>query len=177
MRGRESDIPVTLDLQDERASAFGHSIVFMRQAYPNAALMTYDDEVHRGAEQLLLCKLVFGAGDPVKILDYESCDEKTTADNVRGGLVSRAICGDNNVTVGIYPLILPEDKQTRGGAAVVIKSEKPGIFVRFGCGNVAFMHFSPNENMRGDKIDCEHGSASLENDAVKITREERRIAT
>lgn len=177
MRGRESDIPVTLDLQDERASAFGHSIVFMRQAYPNAALMTYDDEVHRGAEQLLLCKLVFGADDPVKILDYESCDEKTTADNVRGGLVSRAICGDNNVNVGIYPLILPEDKRTRGGAAVVIKSDNPGIFVRFGCGNVAFMHFSPNEYMRGEKIDCEHGSASLENDAVKITREERRIVT
>ena len=177
MRGRESELPITLDLQDERACAFGHSIVFMRQAYPNAALMTYDDEVHRGAEQLLLCKLVFGAGDPVKILDYESCDEKTTADNVRGGLLSRAVCGNGNVTVGIYPLILPEKKQTRGGAAVVIKSEKPGIFVRFGCGNIAFMHFSPNEYMRGEKIDCEHGSASLENDAVKITREERRIVT
>ena len=58
--------------------------------------------------------LVFGEGDPVKILDYESCDEKTTADNIRCGLMSRAVCGDNNVTVGIYPLILPEKKQTRG---------------------------------------------------------------
>ncbi len=177
MRGREEELPVTLDLQDERASAYGHSIVFMRQAYPNAALMTYDDEVHRGAEQLLLCKLVFGAGTPPVILDYGSCDEKTTADNIRGGLMSRAVCGDNSVTVEIYPLILPEKKQTRGGAAVVIKSEKPGIFVRFGCGNIAFMHFSPNEHMRGERIDCEHGAASLEDGAVKITREERRLVT
>ncbi len=177
MRGRESDIPVTLDLQDERASAFGRSIVFMRQAYPNAALMTYDDEVHRGAEQLLLCKLVFGAGTPVKILDYETCGEETTADNIRGGLMSRAVCEDNNVITEICPLILPEKKRTRGGAVVHIRSEKPGVFVRFGCGNVAFMHFSPNENMRGEAIDCEHGAAVLEDGAVKITRQKRRIVT
>ena len=33
MRGPESELNVGLDLQDERASANGYSMVFMRQAY------------------------------------------------------------------------------------------------------------------------------------------------
>lgn len=41
MRGPKSELNVGLDLQDERASANGYSMVFMRQAYPNMALMTY----------------------------------------------------------------------------------------------------------------------------------------
>ncbi|MBO7406700.1 MAG: hypothetical protein J6V14_03635 [Clostridia bacterium] len=177
MRGPESGIPETLDLQDERACAYGRSIVFLRGAYPNAALMTYDDEVHRGAEQLNLCKLVFGTGSPPELLTYESCDESTACDNIRGGLLSRARCGGAEVTVAIYPLILPHEKKTRGGAVVHIRSSRPGIFVRFGCGNIAFMHFSPNVNMRGTQIDCEHGAAEIAGGAVRITREERGIIT
>ena len=60
MRGPESELNVGLDLQDERASANGYSMVFMRQAYPNMALMTYDDEHHQGDHHVLLCKMVVG---------------------------------------------------------------------------------------------------------------------
>ena len=55
MRGPESELNIGLDLQDERASANGYSMVFMRQAYPNMALMTYDGEDHQGAHHVLLC--------------------------------------------------------------------------------------------------------------------------
>lgn len=88
MRGPKSELNVGLDLQDERASANGYSMVFMRQAYPNMALMTYDDEHHQGDHHVLLCKMVVGIGEDKKILSYESCDESTTADNVPGGLIS-----------------------------------------------------------------------------------------
>lgn len=108
MRGPESELNVGLDLQDERASANGYSMVFMRQAYPNMALMTYDDEHHQGDHHVLLCKMVVGIGEDKKILSYESCDESTTADNVPGGLISRAVMDGHNVTCELYPIRLPE---------------------------------------------------------------------
>lgn len=173
MRGPESELNVGLDLQDERASANGYSMVFMRQAYPNMALMTYDDEHHQGDHHVLLCKMVVGIGEDKKILSYESCDESTTADNVPGGLISRAVMDGHNVTCELYPIRLPEEDRLRGGAVLHIISEIPGIFLRFGSGGLAFMHFSPNEHMRGQHIDCENGSATLAEDgsAVIIRRE------
>ena len=54
MRGKESDLPYGLDLLDERATAFHDCICFMRQAYPNFGITTYDRTVHRGAEQIVL---------------------------------------------------------------------------------------------------------------------------
>lgn len=173
MRGPESELNVGLDLQDERASANGYSIVFMRQAYPNMALMTYDDEHHQGDHHVLLCKMVVGIGEDKKILSYESCDESTTADNVPGGLISRAVMDGHNVTCELYPIRLPEEDRLRGGAVLHIISEIPGIFLRFGSGGLAFMHFSPNEHIRGQHIDCENGSATLAEDgsAVIIRRE------
>ena len=149
MRGPESELNVGLDLQDERASANGYSMVFMRQAYPNMALMTYDDEHHQGDHHVLLCKMVVGIGEDKKILSYESCDESTTADNVPGGLISRAVMDGHNVTCELYPIRLPEEDRLRGGAVLHIISEIPGIFLRFGSGGLAFMHFSPNEHIRG----------------------------
>lgn len=173
MRRPESEIPVTLDLQDERASANGYAMVFMRQAYPNMALMTYDDEHHQGAHHVLLCKMVVGIGEDKKILTYESCDESTTADNIPGGLLSRAVMDGHAVTCELYPLLLSEEDRLRGGAVLHIVSKTPGIFLRFGGGGLAFMHFSPNEHMRGQRIDCQNGSATLSEDgsAVIIRRE------
>lgn len=173
MRQAEQNIPVTLDLQDERASAYGYSMVFMRQAYPNMALMTYDDEHHQGAHHVLLCKMVVGVGEDRKILSYESCDESTTADNIPGGLFSRTVMDGHHITCDLCPLLLPEEDRLRGGAVLHITSEIPGIFLRFGSGGLAFMHFSPNEHMRGANIDCQGGSATLSEDgsAVIIRRE------
>ena len=87
MRGPKSELNVGLDLQDERASANGYSMVFMRQAYPNMALMTYDNRAGRGAEHVVLTKLVVGIGMGMsrQILTYETCTDSTTADNVPGG--------------------------------------------------------------------------------------------
>ena len=62
MRGKESDLPYGLDLLDERATAFHDCICFMRQAYPNFGITTYDRTVHRGAEQIVLAKFVTGIG-------------------------------------------------------------------------------------------------------------------
>ena len=175
---REEQIPVTLDLQDERTSAFGRSVVFQRQAYPNMALMTYDNRVGRGGEHLLLTKLVVGIGQDRRILSYEFCDETTTCDNVPGGLESRTVTVEGTrVTATIYPLLLDEEEDYRGGAIVHIQSEIPGIFLRFGCGNIAFMHHSPNPMMKGEVIDCEEGSAELEGDLVTILRQDRDFIT
>ena len=112
-------------------------------------------------------------GEDRKLLTYESCDESTTADNVPGGLFSRAVMDGHNVTCELYPIRLPEEDRLRGGAVLHIISEPPGIFLRFGSGGLAFMHFSPNEHMRGQHIDCENGSATLAEDgsAVIIRRE------
>ncbi len=175
---REEQIPVTLDLQDERTSAFGRSVVFQRQAYPNMALMTYDNRTGRGSEHLLLTKLVVGIGSDRRILSYEFCDETTTCDNVPGGLESHAVTVEGTrVTTSIYPLLLQEEEGYRGGAMVCIQSEKPGIFLRFGCGNIAFMHHSPNVAMKGAEIDCEEGSAKLEGDLVTILHNDRDFIT
>ena len=73
----EDQIPVTLDLQDERATAFGRTVAFMRQAYPNMALMTYDNRAGRGAEHLVLTKLVvgIGQGEASQLLTYATCTD------------------------------------------------------------------------------------------------------
>lgn len=177
----EDQIPVTLDLQDERATAFGRTVAFMRQAYPNMALMTYDNRAGRGAEHLVLTKLVvgIGQGEARQLLTYETCTDPSTADNVPGGLQSRTVTADGHqVTCEIYPAILPEEDGYFGAAAVHIVSDAPGIFVRFGCGNIAFMHDSPNAAMKGDAIDCEEGSAELSPDgAVTVRRKERDFVT
>lgn len=49
----------------------------------------------------------------------------------------------------MYPVILPEEDGYFGAAAVHIVSDTPGVFVRFGRGNIAFMHYSPNVAMKG----------------------------
>ena len=83
----EDRIDVTLDLQDERATVCGRTVAFMRQTYPNLALMTYDNRAGRGAEHVVLTKLVVGIGMGMsrQILTYETCTDSTTADNVPGG--------------------------------------------------------------------------------------------
>ena len=176
----EDKIPVTLDLQDERASAFGRAVVFMRQAYPNMALMTYDNGTGRGAEHLVLAKLVGGIGQGTarQMLTYETCADETTADNVPGGLRSLTVTEDGHkVTCEIYPAVHPDEDGYFGAAAVHIVSDAPGVFVRFGCGNIAFMHTSPNAAMKGDSIDCEDGSTQLYDEAVTVRRKERDFIT
>ncbi|MCQ2428872.1 MAG: hypothetical protein MJ192_00940 [Clostridia bacterium] len=168
----ENEIPVTLDLQDERATAFGRACCFMRQAYPNMALMTYDNRVGRGAEHLVLCKLVvgIGTGDAREWLTYEACTDETTADNIPGGLHSRTVTeSGHTVFADIFPAALPEQDRYRGAAVVHLHSDAPGLCVRFGCGNIAFMHHSPNAVMKGPDIDCEEGAAVLSGNGQTVT--------
>ena len=82
MRGPESELNIGLDLQDERASANGYTMVFMRQAYPNMALMTYDDEHHQGAHHVLLCKMVAGI-----VTDILGLEDDPTFDGTRKGIL------------------------------------------------------------------------------------------
>lgn len=178
----ETEIPVTLDLQDERATAFGRACCFMRQAYPNMALMTYDNRVGRGAEHLLLCKLVvgIGQGNSREWLTYEACTDETTADNIPGGLRSRTVTeSGHKLTVDIIPAALPERDGYFGAAVVHIASDAPGLSIRFGCGNIAFMHHSPNAVMVGEEINCEEGAAVLSEDGktVTLTRKDRDFIT
>ena len=177
----ENEIQVTLDLQDERATAMGRACCFMRQAYPNMALMTYDNRVGRGAEHLVLCKLVVGIGNERsrEWLTYEACTDETTADNIPGGLHSRAVTeSGHTVFADIFPAALPERDAYRGAAIVHIRSDAPGLSVRFGCGGIAFMHHSPNAVMKGPDIDCEEGAAVLSDDGtVTITHNDRDFFT
>lgn len=178
MRQSEDLLEVSLNHQDERATAFGRSVAFMRQAYPNMAAMTYDNRTARGAEHLVLVKFVLGIGEEKKILSYQYCTEETTANNVPGGLESKAVTLDGHtVQTGIYPVILPEEDLYRGAFVIHVKSDMPGVFLRFGCGNVAFMHHSPNAAVMGEAIDCEEGSAAIAEDAVVIRHGERDFVT
>ena len=58
MKIRENDITPSLNDLDERATAYQKCMIFMRQAYPNSAVMTYDNKHHRGADHVLLAKFV-----------------------------------------------------------------------------------------------------------------------
>ncbi len=155
----------TLKYQDERASAWGQSMVFMRQAYPNMALMTYDNIVHRGSEHVVLAKLVVGVGNESPTwLTWEACTAETTADNVPGGLVSRTVLADGgSLTAELYPLMAGRAPDAwEGGAVLRISCEREtGLWLKFGGGKIAFMHYSPNISMAGDQIDCEESSAEL----------------
>lgn len=176
MTKRTTEPHPTLDLLDERACAFHQSLVFMRQAYPNMAVMTYDNLVHRGAEHMILAKIVTGirnAEGEISWLLYDTCLENTTADNIPGGLKSTAYL-ENGMTVvtEIYPMIAGREKMLwEGGAIVKIKCDSArGLAVKFGCGDMSFMHFSPNEKIAGAKIDCENGTARLDKGFAVITQ-------
>lgn len=170
IRKNQSESLPTLELLDERACAFQQCVVFMRQAYPNSAVMTYDHTCHRGAEQLLLSKFVVGIGRETPMwLTYTECDDRTTADNIVGGLRSIAYTEDGTcITTELYPLMAGRDTMAWEGAALLkIKCDgDTGIWLKFGSGNIAFMHFSPNVNLQGDQIDCEQGEAFIETDTV-----------
>lgn len=111
MRKPESTIPVTMGDLDERACAYQNCMVFMRQAYPNGAVMTYDRTAHQGAHQVLLCKYVIGVGeyDAPFWIGYEDCLDETTANNIPGALESRTYLTDGTeLKVTLYPLFLAE---------------------------------------------------------------------
>lgn len=140
--------PQSLNGLDERACAYRRTVVFMRSAYPNAAVMTYDSVNHRGAEHLILCKLVCGDADGW--FTFDSCGEETRCENVKGGLCSLARTPRGDVKLGLYPLMLDEalDGWT-GGAVLTFEAEEPGLHVKLGAGGISFMHFSPNKAMSG----------------------------
>lgn len=166
---------------DERACAFQRTIVFMRQAYPNMALMTYDSDVHRGAEHLILTKFVVGVGKDNPVwLTYDACDDRTTCDNVPGGLLSNTYTQDgNHIRIGIYPLLIGRNTTDVEGAAVItLESETDTDFwLKFGNGNFSFMHYSPNKDIKGEEIDCEQGNAEINDGIVYITRKDRKEIT
>ena len=181
MRTNENEITPTLFLLDERACACQKSLVFLRQAYPNSALMTYDNTQARGAEHVLLAKFVMGIGEKEpQWLTYQECTEETTADNIPGGLRGdvKPVAGQP-FQVFWYPMLSDGRSPVwEGGAILHIHSETSQKFwLKFGNGNIAFMHFSPNENMAGPQIDCAQGNAVLEDDCVMIRRRERSVVT
>ena len=181
MRKYKDEPTPTLELLDERACAFQQSIVFLREDYPNMAVMTYDNIAHRGAEHFILAKFVVGIGiaEPVW-LTYNECDDKSTADNIRGGLKSIAYTNDGiKVITEIYPLMVGRDNMEWEGAALIkVKCEaETNVWLKFGNGNISFMHFSPNKDMSGANIDCESGKAEIDKDTVYITREDRTVVT
>ncbi|MFR4401602.1 MAG: hypothetical protein ACLT3C_04290, partial [Peptococcus niger] len=88
---------------DERACAFQQSIVFMRQDYPNMAVMAYDNEENQLAYQVFLAKFVIGLDG--NFMELEKC-QRGTADNVIGGLKGHCLFNDEEVCAEIYPLIL-----------------------------------------------------------------------
>jgi len=182
MRRSESEITPTLDLLDERASAFQKTVVFIRQAYPNGAVMTYDNVHIRGAEHVLLSKFVIGLGEnEPKWITYQECTDETTADNIPGGLCSRVTTVDGDkFEVAWYPLLFGETDPANweGVALLHIHSDTPRRFwLKYGNGNIAFMHFSPNQNMAGDKIDCQEGWVEKGEGYVTVRRKERRLHT
>lgn len=180
MRKSESEITPTLELLDERACAFQKSLVFLRQAYPNAAVMTYDNRQTRGSEHVLLTKFVIGIGEYEPVwLTYQKCTDETTADNIPGGLLSKVKTIYNDTfQVSWYPLIMEETENWEGAAVMHIHSDTPRKFwLKFGNGNIAFMHFSPNKDMSGDGIDCQDGWAEKQAGAVIVRRKDRLLHT
>ncbi|MBO4327381.1 MAG: hypothetical protein J5950_08930 [Clostridia bacterium] len=181
MRKKESELPYGLDLLDERATAFHDCICFMRQAYPNFGVTTYDRNVARGAEQVVLAKFVTGIGDNAPVYSlYENTLDATTADNVPGGLFSRTVLEDGRrYEVELYPMLVGRDEAAfekpvqkhLGGAAIHIANHTGEAFwLRFGGEGLAFMHFSPNEAFRGPDISCAGNTAEIKDDHTVILR-------
>lgn len=166
----------TLDEVDERACAFQQSLVFMRQDYPNMAVMAYDNEKHQLAYQLLLAKFVIGLDD--EYMEFEKC-QSGTADNIMGGLKGHCLLNGEEVCAEIYPIMLDREEFIWEGGAVikVSTSSCKRLSVKFGNGNTAFMHLSPNPEMAGCNIDCEHGNCKIDGNFVMISREERTLQT
>lgn len=166
----------TLDQLDERACAFQQSLVFMRQDYPNMAVMAYDNEVHQYANHLLLAKFVIGLDG--EYMELEKCVQGS-ADNITGGLKGHCLFNGEQVRAEIYPLMLDREQFAwEGGAVIFIETDSSKqLSLRFGNGDMAFMHLSPNAAMSGSEIDCQHGECRLEGDFVLIRREERTLRT
>ena len=182
MKKNENDIVPSLNNLDERATAFQKCMVFMRQAYPNSAVMTYDNINARGAEHVLLAKFVIGLGENTpEWITYDKTTADTTADNIPGGLLAKIGLenGEEPFSATWRPMICAEYTQAwEGGAVLHLHSDKPRRFwLKFGNGNIAFMHFSPNENMKGNDIDCQEGSCEQKDDCIIIRRKERNIIT
>lgn len=182
MKKRENEIEQSLNNLDERATAYQKCMVFMRQSYPNSAVMTYDNVHARGSEHVLLAKVVIGIGENgPKWITYDECTQETTANNIPGGLSSQVKLenGDESFTVTWRPLLFAENTEAWEGAALLhIHSDNPRRFwLKFGNGNIAFMHFSPNQNMKGSDIDCQEGFCEEKDDCVIIKRKERNIIT
>ncbi|MBE7066602.1 MAG: hypothetical protein E7385_03515 [Ruminococcaceae bacterium] len=182
MKIRESDITPSLNDLDERATAYQKCMIFMRQAYPNSAVMTYDNNHHRGADHVLLAKFVIGLGETSPTwITYDECTPETIADNIPGGLHSQVKLenGDEPFTATWRPLLYASDTiATEGAGLLHIHSDSPRRFwLKFGNGNIAFMHFSPNENMKGSEIDCQEGYCEIKDDCVIVRRKERKVIT
>ncbi|MFR1476847.1 MAG: hypothetical protein ACLSB9_14605 [Hydrogeniiclostridium mannosilyticum] len=161
---------------DERACAFQQSIVFMRQDYPNMAVMAYDNEENQLAYQVFLAKFVIGLDG--NFMELEKC-QRGTADNVIGGLKGHCLFNDEEVCAEIYPLILDREQFVwEGGAVIRIStSSRKRLSVKFGNGDTAFMHLSPNPGMAGSNIDCEHGACEMEEGYVMVSRKHRVLRT
>ena len=182
MRGKESDLPYGLDLLDERATAFHDCICFMRQAYPNFGITTYDRTVHRGAEQIVLAKFVTGIGEDSPVWSiYENTSDVTTADNIPGGLFSHTVLSDGReYDIELCPLLIGRDEaafenpvQKHLGGAVIRVINRTGspFWLKFGGEGLAFMHFSPNEAFRGEDIASAPGcSAEVFDDITVLLR-------
>lgn len=156
MRKNKNEITPTLDLLDERATAFQKTLVFLRQAYPNGAVMTYDNVHISGSEHVLLSKFVIGLGENEhKWITYQECTDETTANNISGGLLSNVTTfNGDKFEAAWYPLLFGETEPAdwEGVALLYIHCDMPKRFwLKYGSRNMAFMHFSPNQNIAGDK--------------------------
>ena len=98
--------------------------------------------------------------------------QRGTADNVIGGLKGHCLFNDEEVCAEIYPLILDREQFVwEGGAVIRIStSSRKRLSVKFGNGDTAFMHLSPNPGMAGSNIDCEHGACEMEEGYVMVSR-------
>ena len=127
----EDRIDVTLDLQDERATVCGRTVAFMRQAYPNMALMTYDNRAGRGAEHVVLTKLVVGTKIGVRgaivplvvsAAPFIARMVETSLAEVDAGVVEAAQSMGASTFQIIWKVYLPEAKPSLvlGGAISIV---------------------------------------------------------
>ena len=133
--------------------------------------MTYDNIVHRGSEHVVLAKFQSSvwAISFAHMAYLGSLHREATADNVPGGLFSRTVLADGGVlTAELYPS-WPTAPQTPGSGGAVLRiscERETGLWLKFGGGKIAFMHYSPNVSMAGEQIDCEESSAELDGNTV-----------